>query len=374
MRIAIVGTTVGSVIHFRLPLIKKFINQGHTVYVFGIDFSLENKLFLSNIGVVSIDYKLSRSGLNIIQDLKTLFFLYRKFSQIKPDLVFSYFVKPSIYGTIAAKFAHVPQRIAMLEGLGYPFTQQPEGEAIKTLLIKKIQIFLYRIALPLASSVIFLNEDDKNEIVIRNRVRIQCPEVLGGIGVDLDEFRYRKPNVEKIKFLFIGRLLKEKGINEFIDAAEYVKNINPNVEFILIGGHDSTSPNSLNVLKMNSAIKRGVINYIGQVSNVLEWISQSSIFVLPSYREGVPRSTQEALAVGRPVITTDVPGCRETVIDGKNGFLIPPFNSEAIAEKMLWFLRNKEKIEMMGLISRKIAEDKFDVKKVNENLFKIIGI
>jgi glycosyltransferase involved in cell wall biosynthesis len=342
--------------------------------VFCIDFSLDDKIFLSDIGAFTIDYKLSRSGLNFVQDLKTLFNLFKKFQQIKPDFVFSYFVKPSIYGTIAAKFAQVPNRIAMLEGLGFTFTQQPEGVALKTIVIRLIQTFLYRIALPLASTVIFLNKDDKEELLIKNRVRVKRSDVLGGIGVDLEEFFYQKPYVNKLKFLFIGRLYKEKGVNEFLAAAEFVKNINPDVEFILIGGHDSTSPNSLRVDKLKSVIDKGIINYVGQVPSVSEWIAQSSVFVLPSYREGVPRSTQEALAVGRPIITTDVPGCRDTVINGKNGFLISPFDSQAIADKMIWFINNSNEIEKMGIISRKIAETKFDVHAINEKLFRIMGI
>ena len=372
MKIAIVTTIIGSVYQFRLPLIKQLISDGHTIYIFAIDFSAEDKIFLEKIGAIAIDYNLSRSGLNILHDLKSIFQLSNYFKRITPDIVFSYFVKPVIYGTIAARLANIPKRIGMLEGLGYAFTNQPNGISFKTLMIKKIQIFLYRISLPFTTNLIFLNNDDYNDLIFNNTIKVNKSFILGGIGVDLNAFPYFKPSIQPIKFLFIGRLLKEKGIDEFIKASLIVKKKFPLTEFIVLGGTDTTSPNSLDIADLEKLVKNQVIVYPGVVNDVLYWINISSVFVLPSYREGVPRSSQEALAVGRPIITTDVPGCRETVKDCKNGFLIPPFNFDILSKKMIWFIENPDHIISMGLESRKIAEEYYDIKKINNQLIEIL--
>ncbi len=373
MKIAIVGTIVGSIIQFRLPLIKQLINEGHTIYIFANDFSNQDKNFFEKIGAVTIDYKLSRSGLNILNDLKTIIELKNHFRRIKPDIVFSFFVKPVIYGTIAARLAKIKKRIGMLEGLGYAFTNQPDGIAFKTWLIKKTQILLYSISLPFTTSLIFLNKDDYNDLIIKNNIKVKNSFILGGIGVNLNAFPYFKPSLITIKFLFIGRLLKEKGINEFIKAALIVKKKYPLTEFIVLGGTDNTSPNSLNLKELEELVKNKIIEYPGVVKDVLYWLNISSVFVLPSYREGVPRSSQEALAVGRAILTTNVPGCRETVENGKNGFLIPPFDFDKLAEKMIWFIENPKYIISMGLESRKIAEDNYDIKIINNKLIKIFN-
>ncbi len=374
MKIVIIGTTAKSIFGFRAPLIKSLINNGYNVYVFAIDFSNENKKQLLSIGVIPVDYELSRSGLNPISDLKTMFNLKKKFLEIKPDLVFSYFVKPVIFGTLAAKLAKVENRIAMLEGLGFVFTKQPEGIVFKTKFLKYIQVFLYKISLPYTTRLIFLNHDDRDDLIIKYRIKAKNIHILGGIGLRLIDYPYKKPNLDNITFLFIGRLLKEKGIFEYLEAAEYVKSKFPFVKFIILGETDSTSPNALPTNKLNNFVKRQIIEYPGQVSNVTEWIEKSSVFVLPSYREGSPRSTQEAMAVGRPIITTNVPGCKETVVDGLNGYLIEPFNINELINKMIWFVQNKDKIEQMGLASREIAENKYDVEKVNSRLFQIMGL
>lgn len=374
MKVAIVGTLGSSVIGFRKPLILDLIDKGHDVFVFAIDFDEKQKLEIRSWGVVPIDYQLSRSGINPFSDLVTIYSLKKKFELIEPNIVFSYFVKPVIYSSIAAWFAKVPKRIALLEGLGFAFTQQPEGNSYKTIIIKYTQIFLYRLVFPTVTHLFFLNPDDKSELLNKHKIFVKKSSVLGGIGLDLIEFPYLKPNVNSIRFLFIGRLLKEKGIFDFLAAAKIVKKQFPNVDFIVLGSKDSTSPNALSDEELQSHIHSGLICYPGQVSNVLDWIQKCSVFVLPSYREGVPRSSQEAMAVGRPILTTDVPGCKETVINNENGFLVPSYNVDELVNKMIWFIEHKEFIEKMGLASRKIAEVKFDVKKVNSLILDVMDL
>lgn len=374
MKIIIIGTVASSILGFRGPLIKKLLAEGHQVFAFAIDYTLDQKNQLIDWGGVPIDYKLSRSGLNPLADLKMMFSLKKQFVSIQPDIILSYFVKPVIYGTLAAKFAKVPKRIAMLEGLGFAFTEQPEGKAFKTKVIQQIQLLLYRIAFPASTDLVFLNHDDRDELLVKHRLKANYVSVLGGIGLNLVDYPYQKPFLDKIRFLFIGRLLKEKGIFDFLATADLVKQSYPNVEFVVLGSTDTTSPNALSDAQLQDYIKRDVIIYPGQVNNVAEWIAASAVFVLPSYREGVPRSSQEAMAIGRPILTTDVPGCRETVIHSENGFFVPAFDIHALAERMIWFIENAEQIEPMGLASRKIAEDKFDVHKVNSRMLEIMGL
>ncbi len=369
----ILGTVASSLVGFRGPLIRLLVEERHEVYAFAMDYTEQSRAEVKDIGAVPVDYRLSRSGLNPFADLKMMLALRVEFKRLQPDVVFSYFVKPVVFGSLAAWLASVPLRVAMLEGLGFPFTNQPEGLALKTKLIQGVQLFLYRVAFPTISHLLFLNPDDRDELLVKHGIKARQVSVLGGIGLDLGDFPYAKPSIEKIRFLFIGRLLREKGIFDFLAAADLVKVRFPQVEFVVLGSPDTTSPNALSDKQLQDYIGRGVIGYPGQVSNVMDWIVGSSVFVLPSYREGVPRSTQEAMAVGRPVITTDVPGCRETVVDGVNGFSVPAFDVQALAEKMIWFIEHPEAIEPMGLASRKMAEEKFDVRKVNGRLLMILG-
>ena len=234
---------------------------------------------------------------------------------------------------------------------------------------------MFKFALPATTNLFFLNPDDRNELLVKCGLKANNISVIGGIGLELKDYPYQPVNFNKpLSFIFIGRLLKEKGIYDFLTAAKIVRMNYPQVRFIVLGAKDYTSPNALSDEDLLSCVDTGLIDYPGHVDNVLDWITASSVFVLPSYREGFPRSTQEAMAVGRPILTTDVPGCRETVIHGENGFLTPPFDAVALAEKMIWFVEHPGKIQQMGLASRKMAEEKFDVNKINARLFSIIGL
>ena len=376
MRIALVGTTADCVLGFRRSLIKELVAKGHKVYAFAIDYSDEQRQLLTSLGAIPIDYDLSRSGLNMLADLKMMLQLKAKLEVIKPDIVLSYFVKPVIYGTAAARLANIPTRIAMLEGLGYVHTAGQNGYGIKKRILQIIQGVLFTISFKFATKVVFLNPDDPNDLSKITLFSKSKVEVLGGIGLELLDYPYSNPDMNNpIRFIFAARLLAEKGIYQLIRAIKLVQEKYPSTELAVLGGLDEDNPGGLTKKGLNDLIKQEIIIYPGQVANVSEWLSNSHIFVLPSYyREGVPRSTQEAMAVGRPIITTDVPGCRETVVDGKNGFLVPAFDVEKLAEKMIFFVENPDQIKPMGLVSRRMAEEKFDVHKVNANMLKIMGL
>lgn len=373
-KIALIGTTGASFYGFRADLIKKLVKNKHQVYAFTseyTDFCLEK---IKALGAIPVPYQLSRGGLNPFADLASLIQLTRKIKKIAPDLVFSYMAKPVIYGSMAARLAKTPHIIGMLEGLGYTFTEQPQGQTVKTKIIKNIQVLLYKLAFPFLHQMIFLNPDDKKDLMDTYHLSVSKVHILGGIGLDLDKFSYFPAKIEPIKFLFIGRLLKEKGVFELIEAIRLVKKKYPSVHFTILGEIDSQNMGALKQHTLDQLIKENLFEYPGYVLNVQNWIYESSVFVLPSYREGVPRSTQEAMAIGRPVITTDVPGCRETVIDGVNGFLVPKWNIQALTDKILYFIEHPEQVNIMGIESYKIAQEKFDVNRVNDKLFEIMGL
>ena len=352
------------------------MRQEYSVYAFVSEYSQDELNGIAALGAIPITYESKRGGMNPLADTKSTYSLFKKIEEIAPDLVLSYFSKPVIFGTLAAKFAKVPRVIGMLEGLGYAFTEQPEGLSKKAQLIKSIQVLLYKIALPQLDKVIFLNPDDPKDLLESHNIKVNKLGILGGIGLDLDEYSYQPIDTTDlpISFLFIGRMLKEKGIHEFIAAAKIVKQSYPDVQFTVLGAIDSSNPGALQQSELDRLISLNIINYPGQVDDVQKWIAASHVFVLPSYREGVPRSTQEAMAIGRAVITTDVPGCRETVINGVNGFLIEKWNPQALAEKMIYFIEHPEEMKKMGYESYKIAQDKFDAHKVNKRLIDMLGL
>lgn len=375
-KIILIGTVASSFYGFRADLIRTLIKKGHHVYAFTSEYTAEDLKKIEKLGATPIIYTLNRGGLNPLADMIATYKLSNKIKAIKPDLVFSYFSKPVIFGTLAAKLAKVPRVIGMLEGLGYTFTEQPEGLSKKTQLIKKIQVFLYKIALPQLDQLIFLNPDDPKDLLEKYTINVKNVEILGGIGLNLQDYPYQPlSNIHlTLKFLFIGRLLKEKGIHEFVQAAKLVKKIYPDTEFTVLGAIDHHNLGALQQSDLDTLISSNIIQYPGHVSNIKDWIADCHVFVLPSYREGVPRSTQEAMATGRAIITTDVPGCRETVINTKNGFIVPKWNPEALAEKMIYFIENPEQIQLMGAESYKIALEKFDAEKVNQRLVNILGL
>ena len=376
MKVVFIGTVASSFYGFRADLIRTLLKKGHQVYAFTSEYTAEDLKKIEKLGATPITYTLNRGGLNPLADIIATYQLSKKIKAINPDLVFSYFSKPVIFGTLAAKLAKAPRVVGMLEGLGYTFTEQPEGLGKKTQLIKKIQVFLYKIALPQLDQLIFLNPDDPKDLLEKYAINVKKVEVLGGIGLNLQDYPYQPlSNIHlPLKFLFIGRLLKEKGIHEFVQAAKLVKKIYPDTEFTVLGAIDHHNLGALQQSDLDTLISSNIIQYPGHVSNIKDWIADSHVFVLPSYREGVPRSTQEAMAIGRAIITTDVPGCRETVINTNNGFIVPKWNPEALAKKMIYFIEHPEQVRLMGAESYKIAVEKFDAEKVNQRLVNILGL
>lgn len=375
MKVVIIGTVASSLYGFRADLIKNLIEQQNIVYAFTSEYNQEDLKRIEDLGAIPLTYQLNRGGVNPLADIKSTYELYKKIKEVTPDLVFSYFSKPVIFGTLAAKLAKVPKVLGMLEGLGYTFTDQPNGLNKKTKLVKSVQVLLYKIALPQLDKIIFLNPDDPKDLLDKHDIRVKEVAVLGGIGLKLNDYSYTSIYPSQPTFIFVARLLAEKGIHDYIAAAKIVKNKYADAKFIVLGSIDKEALGALTEAELERFTEANIVEYPGHVNNVPEWIANSSVFVLPSYyREGVPRSTQEAMAIGRAVITTDVPGCRETVVDGVNGFLVEKWNPQALAEKMIYFIEHPEEIAIMGYESYKIAQDKFDAHKVNKRLIDMLGL
>lgn len=374
MKIALISQNVSpGILIFRKDFIIHLLSIGYVVYAFALDYTEETERDVVALGAIPVTYKLNKAGLNPFLDIFHIYRLYRLLKKLSPDIVFSFFVKPSIYGTLAAKFAGVPRRIAMLEGLGYIYTQTEQGMIFKKRFLRFIHASLSGVSFNFADKVLFLNTDDVKDLSLSPFIDQSKLKVFGPIGLDLKNFPFSKPKLTlPIRFIFIARLSVEKGFLEYFAAARFVKKRFPFTEFLVLGGLDVDNPSALSKAELDEIIKDGAVTYLGYVDNVQEWIEKSHIFVMPSYREGFPRSTQEAMAIGRAVITTDVPGCRETVVEGLNGFLIPPWNAKILAEKMIYFIENPQEILRMGLQSHQIAVERFDADKINPVLAQVI--
>lgn len=377
-KIAIIGSTAYNLYNFRKDFIFACLEQGHQVYAFVSEYDDQWLDIIKNLGATPISYQLSRGGLNPLSDLYSIFQLINKIKEIQPDIVFSYSTKPIIYATLAAYKTNVPYIYGMIEGLGSPFTIHKHGQSLKTKFIRFVQISLYRLAFPYLDKIIFLNRDDPKDLVHRYNLphKNNAIEVLGPIGLNLQEYAYTKWDTEKnLSFIFIARLIAEKGIFEYLEAARIVKEKYPDITFKIIGGLDPENPTGLKQAQLDQLIETGIIEYAGFVKDVNQRIRESAVFVLPSYyREGIPRSTQEAMAIGRPVITTDVPGCNETVVEGVTGFLIPKWDVNALVKKMIYFIEYPEQVNKMGYQGFLYAKKNFNADHINHRLLQILGM
>ncbi len=370
-RLAIISNQAFSLINFRGPLIRDLVEAGVRVDALAPDFSDETRAAVAALGARPVDYSLTRAGMNPLRDCVDTLRLAWLLRRMRPDATLGYFIKPVIFGTFAAWLARVRRRYTMIEGLGFVFTEGGEPMPLRRRVLRSVVRGLYRAALAQAHCVVFLNREDVTDFVHAGLVSADKARCLGGIGVDLAQWTSAPAVTAPVTFVLVARLLREKGIAEFVEAAARVKRAHPGVRFVLLGGLDP-NPGGLSQAEIESWVRGGLIEWPGHVP-VRSWLAQASVFVLPSYyREGVPRSTQEAMAMARPVITTDAPGCRDTVVEGENGFLVPVRNVDVLVERMLVFVREPALIESMGQRSRALAEARFDVRRSNAALMRIM--
>lgn len=381
MKIAISVNTTWNLVNFRSNLIKSFISSGHEVIA--ISPPDEYIPVLVELGCSYIPLQIDNKGNNPIKDM-SLFFQYLKFFYInRPDIYLGYTIKPNIFGTLAASLFKIPV-INNITGLGTVF--------ILDNWLARIVELLYKFALKKSDFVFFQNHEDRDFFYKKNIINLNMQdgkktniELLPGSGVDLsyffpiDSVVKEKKNTLKEKifvFLFMGRLLKDKGFWEFVDAAKIIKVTRKNVRFCVLGFIDTNNPTAISSADLNAVIEVGLIEYLGFSDDVRSFINLSDCVVLPSYREGTPRALLEAAAMERPIIASDVAGCRDVVDDGVNGFLCNPYDAKDLAFKMkkLMELDPLER-RQMGLMGRKKIESEFDeliiIKKYHKALKKI---
>ena len=350
------------IITFRKRLILKLQSENYKVSVVVFDAEYEKEILDLNVGLYVV--KDDNRSLNPLK-LLSLKKRYRKvIRQIKPDIVFTFMLKPNIYCVKAAEKEGIENIFSMVEGGGDVFG----NKGLKWNLIRFVVCKLYKSAFKHSKKIFFINQDDRKEFITRKLVKTEQCEIIHGIGVDLQYFNYR-PLKNKQTFLMVSRMLRTKGVLIYCEAAKKVKKQYPQATFNFLGGEST-----LTVTDIQKYIDDGTICYLGKAKDVRPYYEDCSVQVLPTYyREGLGLVNVEAGAIGRPTITCDVIGARDTVKDGYNGFLIPVKDVDALAEKMIYFLENPEQIEIMGKNNRKYAEEHFDQIKVNQYIVDVLN-
>ena len=361
-----------SLINFRGDLISTLIAQGCNVVCLAPDVEEETASKIEALGARIVSVHLERTGMNPLNDAIVTLKLWRKLRQIRPDVFMPYTIKPVIYGSIAARLARVPHRVALITGLGFAFTNDDKEDYS---LLKSAIKLLYKFGLGCATTVVVQNPDDHSLLVEEKMVPADKLTVVHGSGVSLKRFaRQPLPDLKIIKFLLIARLNRSKGIYEYVAAAKKLKERFSNVECHLAGWIDDTT-DSVSTKDLEQWIEENTIIYHGFQEDVRPLLKDCHVFVLPSvYREGTPRTILEALATGRPIITTDNPGCRETVVEGENGYLVPTQDSDTLADRMTKFVQTPDLIKVQGDAAYDLAVEKYDVEKVNRRMLSILNV
>lgn len=366
--ILLIGSFAESLVNFRGALIEDMIAAGHKVIAAAPDISKQTRATLQAFGAIVEDTPLARTGMNPLADVAYLRTLRTLIRRVRPDIVLTYTIKPNIWGAFAASSIGI-RSVAMVTGLGYAFTGK--GGLVQQL-VRRLATFLYRQASNRNSLVIFQNPDDCRDFIDAGclgdpgKVRM-----VNGSGVDTDHYQVA-PLPDEPVFLMISRLLRNKGVREYGEAAVTVKKTHPHAQFHLVGFMDE-GPDGIRQSELDAWIAGG-LEYLGPKADVRPSIADASVYVLPSYREGTPRSVLEAMSMGRAIITSDAPGCRETTVDGENGFLVPVKDPETLAARMRLLIDNVDLRVAMGQKSREIAVGKYDVHAVNHTLMRHLGL
>lgn len=374
MTFLLIASFPDSLLRFRGSLLNALLARGLSVHVAAPDLPAGSTMrqHLEAKGLQVYDIPLRRTGMNPFADLRSLLNLWRLMRSIRPDYVLGYTIKPVIYGSLAARLARVPRRFALITGLGYAFQGQEDGGDWRGLLRSLVQR-LYAVALHGTHKVFFQNPDDQ---ALFRELGILPPAtpsfVVNGSGVDVAEYSVA-PLPTAPRFLLIARLLGDKGVREYAEAARQVRSLYPEAVFSLVGWIDE-NPDAIKQEELDAWVAEGTLEFLGRLSDVRPAIAACSVYVLPSYREGTPRTVLEAMAMGRAIITTDAPGCRETVVDDDNGLLVPVRAVNELVAAMQLLIAERELVVRMGARSRLIAEQKYDVHRVNAVMLKEMGI
>lgn len=368
MKIAVLSSHTLSLFWFRMDMMKDFIRAGHTVIALGQESEEAWSDKFAEHEIMYRQFHVNRNGINPFDDFQTLWELKRLMKVEKPDKVFAYQAKSIVYGSMAAKLNGITEIYPLIAGLGSVF----RGSGFKNKVLKLIMKTEYKFACKNSKKVIFQNNDDREEFIAHKIIAAEKTAIIHGSGVNIEEL-YPQELPKQSVFLFIGRLIKDKGIMEYLEACKWIKKEYPKTRCLLVGSYDG-NPSALKANELEPYIKNKIIEYFGEQTDVRPFLAACSTYILPSYHEGTPKSVLEAMAMGRAVITSDAPGCRETIIDGENGYLVPVKDVEILVDKMKYLIEHPEINIRMGKRSREIAEEKYDVRKVNKAIMKIMNI
>ncbi len=370
-KVLIFGGTPFSLINFRGDLIKLLKKNGHNVHCLSGKDQTFDEIKFQELQFEYHSVFLRRANTNIFLELYSFFLIFFKIRSIRPDIIFSYSIKPVIYGTLASKLLGLNNCYSLISGVGYIFTSYKKSNTNLMYIALK---FLYKNALKFSNTIFFQNNDDiqlfRELGLIEPFYKVQR---LYGSGVNLAKFKFKPLNTDKVTFLMVARLLKDKGVWEYLEAAKRIKANYPQTSFVLVGDVDD-NPTSITNAELAHITGKDFIRYMSYSENIADLIGDSTVCVLPSYREGAPRFLLEALSVGRPIVTTNTPGCRDIVEEGWNGFLVDVASSASLAAALERCIENKDALEVFGRNSRKLAEEYYNVEHVNRKILKAMKL
>ena len=371
MRVAVVSAFAESLPTFRGEMLRSMVANGHVVLGLGPEDHPAVRSALAALGVAYATVPLDRTGMNPLRDAWTVAMLAKRYRDFRAEAVLVYSPKPVVYGSIAARLAGVPLRAAMITGVGSALAGGPGPRRRALALLLRS---LYAISLRHVDIVFFQNSDDERLFramgLVRRRQRVVR---INGSGVDLEWFSPAPLPPKPITFLMIARLIRDKGVAEYVEAGRRVRRAHPDVRVQLLGSLDP-NPSAISPREFDEWRREGVVELLDITADVRPHLAGAHVYVLPSYGEGMPRSVLEAMAMGRPILTTDVPGCRETVVPGRNGLLVPPRDAAALADGMLRMMAEPARLVSMGRESRAMAEERFDVHAVNREILQAMGL
>jgi len=346
-------------ISHRLPISLTAKKEGYEVHIAcGMT---DKQEYLESLGLITHPLNLSRGGTGIVQEIKSFIAIKKTLETIKPDIVHFVTIKPVLYGGIASRFVGIKNKVFAISGLGYVFT----SGSLKTSILRAFIIQLYKIALGGTNSKVIVQNTNDRDMLSKYKIIKKEQEILiRGSGVDLETHIYREEPLGTPNVVMAARLLKDKGVLEFIEAAKILLDKGINAKFILYGDIDEHNPASLTSSELKHIKEEGIIEVHGFTSDISEVFSRSNIVILPSYREGLPKVLMEAAACGRPVITTDVPGCRDAIEANKTGILVRVKDSQSLADAIKKLIENKSLRVVMGKAGRELAEKEFSIIKV----------
>lgn len=355
--------------NFRGPLMQAFRAKGYEVLAVAPpgDPAMTQKVLA--LGVRFEPWRVAKTSMNPFAEAYALWDLFGTIRRFRPTLFFGNTIKPVIYGTILSAILGIERRVAMITGLGYAFLP---GDGLKKWVLRRVVFLGYGAALARTHLAIFQNFDDIDLFRANGLLSAKTATAkVNGSGVDLTRFAAAPLPEGPVQFLFVGRILRDKGVRELVGAARIVRRSVPDAKFVLVGKQDS-NPAAIPQAELESWIAEGIVEHRGHLEDPAPEFRAAHVFVLPSYREGTPRATLEAMASGRAVVTTDVPGCRETVVDGDNGFLVPAQNAEALAAAMLRLASDRQLLMTMSKRSREMAEERFALDRVVDHTVGLI--